>query len=64
MENPALLFATLFVAAFFAGGINSVAGGGTLLTFPALVAALTPLYGTTAEAIECADECGVVTSAG
>ncbi len=26
------------VAAFFAGGINSVAGGGTLITFPALIA--------------------------
>jgi len=26
-----------FAAAFFAGAINSVAGGGTLLTFPALV---------------------------
>ena len=26
-----------FVAAFVAGGMNSVAGGGTLLTFPALV---------------------------
>ena len=24
-------------AAFFAGGINSVAGGGTLISFPALV---------------------------
>ncbi len=30
-------FAVVFVAAFFAGAINSVAGGGTLLTFPALV---------------------------
>ena len=28
----------LAVAAFFAGGINAVAGGGTLITFPALVA--------------------------
>lgn len=27
----------LFAAAFFAGAINSVAGGGTLLTFPALI---------------------------
>ena len=27
----------LFVAAFFAGAINSVAGGGTLITFPALI---------------------------
>jgi uncharacterized membrane protein YfcA len=30
----------LIVTAFLAGGINAVAGGGTLLTFPALVAAL------------------------
>ena len=27
----------LFVAAFVAGGINSIAGGGTLITFPALL---------------------------
>jgi len=27
----------LFAAAFFAGAINSVAGGGTLITFPALI---------------------------
>lgn len=32
----------LVLAAFAAGAINSVAGGGTLLTFPALNAALTP----------------------
>src|SRR6185312_16922612 len=30
--------AVLFVAAFSAGAINSVAGGGTLITFPTLVA--------------------------
>lgn len=30
--------ALLAVAAFFAGAINAVAGGGTLLTFPALIA--------------------------
>jgi uncharacterized membrane protein YfcA len=30
-------FFVVFVAAFIAGAINSVAGGGTLLTFPALV---------------------------
>lgn len=33
----------LGVSAFVAGAINSVAGGGTLLTFPALLAALSPL---------------------
>ena len=32
----------LFAAAFAAGAINSVAGGGTLLTFPALLAVLGP----------------------
>ncbi|MBS2030433.1 MAG: sulfite exporter TauE/SafE family protein [Deltaproteobacteria bacterium] len=31
--------AVLFLAAFSAGAINSVAGGGTLVTFPALLAA-------------------------
>ncbi|MBM3980125.1 MAG: sulfite exporter TauE/SafE family protein [Planctomycetes bacterium] len=34
------LFAFLCACAFFAGVLNSVAGGGTLLTFPALAAAL------------------------
>jgi uncharacterized membrane protein YfcA len=33
----------LGASAFAAGVVNSVAGGGTLLTFPALLAALTPL---------------------
>ena len=37
----------LFAAAFTAGAINSVAGGGTLLTFPALLAVLGPIpYGS------------------
>lgn len=35
----ALQLLLLFVAAFLAGAINSVAGGGTLLTFPALLSA-------------------------
>lgn len=34
--NP-LHAAILFACAFFAGAINSIAGGGTLLTFPALI---------------------------
>jgi hypothetical protein len=38
------------VAAFFAGAMNSVAGGGTLLTFPALLFALRP-FGEDAGAI-------------
>jgi uncharacterized membrane protein YfcA len=33
----------LCVSAFFAGVMNSIAGGGTLLTFPALLTALAPL---------------------
>jgi uncharacterized membrane protein YfcA len=33
----------LCVAALAAGAVNSIAGGGTLLTFPALLAALSPL---------------------
>jgi len=35
-------FLLLFAAALIAGAINSVAGGGTLLTFPALLAVLGP----------------------
>lgn len=35
----ALEIVGLAVAAFFAGGINAVAGGGTLIGFPALIAA-------------------------
>jgi uncharacterized protein len=30
--------ATLLAASFFAGGMNAIAGGGTILTFPALLA--------------------------
>jgi|ERR1700685_2766412 len=35
----------LCLTALAAGAVNSVAGGGTLLTFPALIAALTPAWG-------------------
>jgi uncharacterized membrane protein YfcA len=35
-------FAFLCVSAFIAGAMNSVAGGGTLLTFPALTGVITP----------------------
>lgn len=48
--DPATL-TLLFLAAFLAGAMNSVAGGGTLLTFPALLAILTPLYHENAGAI-------------
>lgn len=40
MPDPAVTYAFLCVTAFVAGIINSVAGGGTLLTFPALLHAL------------------------
>ena len=35
--NPFVTFPVVFAAAFVAGAINSVAGGGTLLTFPSLI---------------------------
>lgn len=49
MDDPAA-WAVLVGSAFVAGMMNSIAGGGTLLTFPALMAVLTPLYGETAAA--------------
>ena len=39
MQQLFLRGLVLFAAAFAAGMINSIAGGGTLLTFPALIAA-------------------------
>ena len=38
----------LCLAALFAGAVNALAGGGTLLTFPALFAALTPNFNAAA----------------
>ncbi len=38
----------LCVTALIGGAVNSIAGGGTLITFPALIAALTPVYGASA----------------
>jgi uncharacterized membrane protein YfcA len=38
-----LQYLFLAVAAFFAGGMNAIAGGGTLLTFPALLAVISPV---------------------
>jgi uncharacterized protein len=49
MPSEFWLYAFLCASAFFAGVMNSVAGGGTLLTFPALFAALSP-FGTQAAA--------------
>ena len=40
MHATPVQLALLFAAAFIAGAINSVAGGGTLLTFPALLSVL------------------------
>jgi uncharacterized membrane protein YfcA len=37
LESPFFKYALLLVAAFFAGAINSMAGGGSFFTFPALV---------------------------
>jgi uncharacterized protein len=34
---PFIQAAAMFIAAFFAGVVNSIAGGGTLLTFPVLI---------------------------
>ena len=42
MSDPAATYLVLCLCAFAAGVMNSVAGGGTLLTFPALTAALGP----------------------
>lgn len=41
----------LCLTALVAGAVNSIAGGGTLLTFPALMAALTPLRGAAVAAV-------------
>ncbi len=38
-----LIYAALCVSSFLAGAVNSIAGGGTLLTFPALLAVLSPV---------------------
>lgn len=50
LQNLLLSLCVLAAAAFAAGIINSVAGGGTLLTFPALVAVLKAAGNTDAEA--------------
>src|SRR5436190_914228 len=43
MPDVAWTYALLCLCAFFAGVLNSIAGGGTLLTFPPLMTALSPL---------------------
>lgn len=42
MPDPFWTYFALAVTAFFAGVMNSVAGGGTLLTFPALISVVSP----------------------
>jgi uncharacterized membrane protein YfcA len=43
LPEPFLTHAWLSLSALAAGAVNSVAGGGTLLTFPALTAVVTPV---------------------
>lgn len=42
MPDEAATYLVLCIAAFFAGAMNSIAGGGTLLTFPALTSVISP----------------------
>lgn len=51
MSDVFWTYFALCATALLAGAMNSLAGGGTLLTFPALIAALTPLYGDDAAAV-------------
>jgi uncharacterized membrane protein YfcA len=48
---PDLSLVWLCLTALLAGAINAIAGGGTLLTFPALIAALTPIRGAAFAAV-------------
>jgi uncharacterized protein len=43
MSDELVTYALLCVSAFFAGAVNSVAGGGTLLTFPVLLRVMSPV---------------------
>jgi uncharacterized membrane protein YfcA len=42
MPDEAWTYLVLCVAAYYAGAMNSIAGGGTLLTFPALTSVIEP----------------------
>ncbi len=42
MPDPVWTYTFLCLSAFFAGALNSIAGGGTLLTFPALTGVVSP----------------------
>jgi uncharacterized membrane protein YfcA len=48
---PDLGLLWLCLTALLAGAVNAIAGGGTLLTFPALIAALTPSHGAQLAAV-------------
>lgn len=43
MTDSLWSLAVLFVCAFFGGAVNAIAGGGTLLTFPSLLAFINPV---------------------
>jgi uncharacterized protein len=47
--DSAVDYLWLCATAFAAGGVNALAGGGTLLTFPTLIGVLTPRLGTAAD---------------
>ena len=42
MSDPLVVYGLLCLAAFAAGAVNSLAGGGTLLTFPVLLSVVPP----------------------
>ena len=44
MPESALTWVLLCAAAFAGGAVNAIAGGGTLLTFPSLLAILSPVF--------------------
>ncbi|MFN7936365.1 MAG: sulfite exporter TauE/SafE family protein [Bryobacteraceae bacterium] len=44
MSDSIFTLAMLCISAFLAGAINAVAGGGTLLTFPSLLAIVSPIH--------------------
>ncbi len=49
--DPWFLWPLLCLAAFLAGAVNAVAGGGTLLTFPALLTVLPPVEANTTSTV-------------
>lgn len=51
MEPSATDYFWLCATAFAAGGVNALAGGGTLLTFPTLIGVLRPHFGISADVL-------------